>query len=195
VVVVGDSYAAQYWRAVALDLPQANVMQATASGCRPVVSGQGDVRCREVVDHVLGPLLASGKLATVVLAGRWLPEDLPLLPATIRRIRAAGAVPVVIGPVPEYQGAFATILAHSIARDDPALVDRWRKHDRVALDRAMAPLVERAGGVYRSPIRVLCPSDECLLTAPNGDPVQFDYGHLTLAGSRYVIDRFDLPLR
>lgn len=193
VVVVGDSYAAQYWRAFALRLPDANVMQATASGCRPVAGGEGDVRCREVVDHVLGPLLASGKLDTVVLAGRWLPEDLALLPETIRRIRAAGARTMVIGPVPEYEGSFATILARATARGDLSMIDRWRKEDRAALDRKLAALVEEAGGTYLSPLGVMCPRGRCVLTVAGGDPVQFDYGHLTLAGSRWVVDQFELP--
>ena len=193
VVVVGDSYAAQYWRAIALDLPHANVMQATASGCRPLVGSGGDIRCREVADFVLGPLLDTGRVSTVVLAGRWLREDLRFLPATIRRVKAAGATPVVIGPVPEYQGAFPSILARAIAHGDMQSIDGWRKPERVALDRTMAAIVERAGGTYLSPITVLCPDHQCLLQTPDGAPVQFDYGHLTLPGARWVVERFAIP--
>jgi peptidoglycan/LPS O-acetylase OafA/YrhL len=193
VVVVGDSYAAQFWRAIALRLPQDNVMQATASGCRPLVGSGGDLRCREVADYVLGPLLDSGRLSTVVLAGRWLPEDLKYLPATIARVKAGGATPVVIGPVPEYQGPFPSILARAIANHDMASIDRWRVPARVELDREMAALVQRAGGTYLSPIATLCPAGHCLLTTPERAPIQFDYGHLTLSGARWVVDRFAIP--
>jgi len=190
-VVVGDSYAAQYWRAFALRYRQRNVMQATASGCRPVVGEPGEARCREVVDHVLGPLLNSGALTTVVLAGRWLDEDLAYLPATIRRIRAAGAVPAVIGPVPEYQGEFPAILARALLRRDLGHIEAWRVRvrDREALDRRMEALVRDAGGVYLSPMQILCGSGTCLRQTADGAPVQFDYGHLTLAGSRWVVAR------
>jgi len=194
VVVVGDSYAAQYWRAIQLHLPQANVMQATASGCRPLVGSGGDARCREVADYVLGPLLDGGHLSTVVLAGRWLPEDLEFLASTIARVRAASAVPVVIGPVPEYEGAFAPILARAMAHGDLAAIDRWRKPERAALDRQMKALVEAAGGTYLSPMAELCPAQGCVLTAPDGAPMQFDYGHLTLPGARWVVNRFAIPV-
>jgi peptidoglycan/LPS O-acetylase OafA/YrhL len=193
VVVVGDSYAAQYWRAIALRLPQANVMEAAGSGCRPLVGSGGDIRCREVADYVLGPLLDTGKVSTVVLAGRWLPEDLKFLPATIARVKAAGAAPVVIGPVPEYEGAFPSILARALANHDMPSIDRWRKPERVELDREMAALVQRAGGTYLSPIAALCPRGPCMLTTPDHVPVQFDYGHLTLSGSRWVVERFSIP--
>jgi hypothetical protein len=192
VVVVGDSYAAQYWRAFALEMPQANVMQATASGCRPLVGSGGDLRCREVADYVLGPLLDTGRVSTVILAGRWLPEDLRFLPATIRRVAAAGATPVVIGPVPEYEGTFPSILARAIAHEDMQSIEGWRKPDRATLDREMAALVERSGGTYLSPIKTLCPDDRCLLQTPNGAPVQFDYGHLTLPAARWVVERFPI---
>lgn len=188
VVVLGDSYAAQYWRAVALALPDANVMQATASGCRPLVGTGGDVRCREVVDHVLGPLLATGKVDTVVLAGRWLPEDLPAVAPTIAHVRAAGARVVFIGGTVEYQGTFPSILARALKRGDLALVDRWRVSDAVERDRSLERAVRPTGALYVSPLRIIC-APECRLTAPGGAPMQFDYGHLTLPGARYVVAR------
>jgi hypothetical protein len=57
----------------------------------------------------------------------------------------------------------------------------------------MALLVQRAGGTYLSPIATLCPAGHCLLTTPERAPIQFDYGHLTLAGARWVVDRFAIP--
>ena len=47
-LVIGDSYAAQYWRAVAERFPDADVMQATAAGCRPLVEARGAARCYRV---------------------------------------------------------------------------------------------------------------------------------------------------
>ena len=189
VVVLGDSYAAQYWRAFALRYPDRNVLQANASGCRPLLGTGGETRCREVVDHVLGPLLATGRVATVVLAARWLDDELAALPSTIRRIQQAGARVVVIGPTVEYEGEFPSILARSLAKQDTSYVDRWRVHDREAQDARIAALVAPTGAAYVSPLRLLCPEGRCLLRTGDGGPMQFDYGHLTLAGSRYVVDR------
>ena len=188
VVVLGDSYAAQYWRAVALRLPGSNVMQAAASGCRPLLGTGGDVRCREVVDYVLGPLLQSGRLSTVVLAGRWLPEDAAAIAPTIRHIQAHGAKVIFIGASPEYQGSFPSILARATARGDLGLINSWRVSENAAWDRRLAAIIAPTEAAYVSPLRIICPG-ECRLTSDDGMPLQFDYGHLTLAGSRYVVGR------
>lgn len=188
VVVLGDSYAAQYWRAVALRLPDSNVIQATASGCRPLLGTGGETRCREMVDYVLGPLLDTGRVSTVVLAGRWLPEDLPAIAPTVRHLQSGGARVIMIGATVEYQGNFPAILARSIARGDPALIDRWRAPGNAALDRKLESIVAPTGATYVSPLRILCPR-ACRWTTADGGPMQFDYGHLTLPGSRYVVER------
>ncbi|WP_076072100.1 acyltransferase family protein [Sphingomonas montana] len=194
VVVLGDSHAAQYWRAIALRYPSLNVMQANASGCRPTLGGRGAARCREVMDYVLGPLLATRRVSTVVLAGRWTATDLSVLGATIAHIRASGARPIVIGPTVEYDAIFPLLLARQIARGTPQAIHRNRQADRVALDARMARSVPAAGGDYISVYRILCPAKRCRLTTPSGAPMQFDYGHLTLAAARWVVDRMPLSM-
>ena len=189
VVVLGDSYAAQYWRAFALRYPDRNVMQANASGCRPLLGTEGAAHCREVVDYVLGPMLATGEVDTVVLAARWLGNELDALPRTIRHIRQAGADVVVIGPTPEYQGEFAAILARAIAKDDLSYIDHWRVDGRDELDARLADIVAPTGATYVSVIGSMCRADDCIKLTPDGQPVQFDYGHLTFAGSQWVVAR------
>lgn len=189
VVILGDSYAAQFWRAFALRYPDRNVMQATASGCRPIIGTQGELRCREVVDRVLGPLLATRRIDTIVLAARWLEDEVGALPQTIRHIQRAGTRVVVIGPTVEYEGEFPSILGRALARGEMNHVDAWIVRDRFALDERMARIVAPTGATYVSPIRLMCRAEHCLLRTGDGGPAQFDYGHLTLAGSRYVVDR------
>ena len=188
-VVVGDSHAAHLWRAFALRYRERNVMQATASGCRPTVRGIGAKRCREVVDYVFGPLLSSGKLNTVILSGRWQENDLPLVAATVAHIRAAGAQAVVIGPTNEFQGDLPIILAHETLSHDLSAVAGFRKTALRQIDLEMAKLVRDAGGTYISVLELECPTNICRLTAPNGTPMQFDYGHLTLPGSVWVVNQ------
>lgn len=188
VVVLGDSHAAQYWRAIALRVPQANVMQATASGCRPTLRGKGAVRCRQVVDRVLGPLLASGRVATVILAARWRQADTPYIAATVAHIRAAGACAIVIGPTLEYDGEFPSLFTRARMANDLGRLDRLRL-DKAALDRSLARRTQSAGGRYVSVLSIECPDGRCRLLAPDGGPMQFDYGHLTLSASRWVVSR------
>ena len=123
VVVLGDSYAAQYWRAFALRYPERNVMQANASGCRPLLGAGGEARCREVVDHVLGTAArdrAGGDGGRSPRAG-WTTASSRRCPArsaiSSRRARASSS----IGPTVEYEGEFPSILARSLANRHPML--------------------------------------------------------------------------
>ncbi|MGJ3629714.1 SGNH hydrolase domain-containing protein [Sphingomonas sp. MMS24-JH45] len=89
-VVLGDSHAAHYWRAIAVNNPRVNVIQATASGCRPTVSLRGEARCTSVVDLVLNKLADQPEIGSVVFAGRWRKDDLPPLAETVRNLSAKG---------------------------------------------------------------------------------------------------------
>ncbi len=189
-VLIGDSHAAQYWRALALRHPDWHVMQANASGCRPLVGTTGTARCLDVVNYALGPLLHTGKVRLVVVAGRWLDEDLPLLPATIAHIRKAGADVVVIGPTVEYAASAPDILARTVWNGLP--VSAAPSHllpERKDLDARMRRLVEAEGVAYVDVQDIICPAGECRALTPGGVPMQFDYGHLTFPASRWVVDR------
>ena len=188
-VVLGDSYAAQIWRAFALRYPERNVMQASAAGCRPLLGTGGQLQCRETIDHVLGPLLETRQVDTVVLAARWLEDEIDALPRTIRHIQDAGAQVVVIGSPMEYEGEFPSILARAMVRKDPSYVERWRVGERAALDARVAKIVAPTGATYVSLVDLMCPAGKCITRTPDGGPVQFDYGHLTLATSRWVVAR------
>lgn len=188
VVVVGDSHAAQYWRALTLRYSETNVMQATASGCRPLVGTGGEARCREVVDYALGPLLATGEIQLVVLAARWDRTELDALMPTIEHIRRAGSQVIVLGPTIEYQGEFPSILARAMYDGDASEVARWRIPEREILDREMAQMLAGSEARYVSVQSILCSNGLCRLQAPDGIPMQFDYGHLSWSGAQWLVN-------
>lgn len=189
IVVLGNSHAAHLWRAFALRYPEANVMQATASGCRPTIGATGEERCLRVVDFVLGPLLSTGRIDRIILSARWRPDDLRRLPDTVATIRRGGTPVLVLGPIIEYDGEFPSLLARATAQDDPASMVHHQIEERRQLDRRMARTVAAAGGDYVSLIDLLCPEARCRLLAPDGAPMHFDYSHLTLSGARWLVDR------
>lgn len=188
--LVGDSHAAQYWRALSLRYPERNVLQANASGCRPLVGTSGTQRCLEVVSYALGPMLQSGQVGLVVLAGRWQNEDLSLLPATIDHIRRAGAEVVVIGPTVEYAAAAPEILARTVWNGLPvSMATLHLLPERGRINERMRQLVEAKGVIYVDVQEIICPAGQCRALTPGGIPMQFDYGHLTFPASRWVVDR------
>jgi peptidoglycan/LPS O-acetylase OafA/YrhL len=192
IVVVGDSHAAQYWRAIALRFTEAEVLQATATGCRPTLFAAGSKRCTDIVDFVFRDLASdkNARIDVVVLAGRWRDDDLLKLPPTIQWLRSRGIEVTVIGPTVEYESSFPQLLARSMLASDLARMADERVVERRHYDRLLGPLVRAAGARYISIHELECPHEECRLLAPDGGPLHFDYGHLTLSGARYLVERF-----
>jgi len=192
IMILGDSHAGHLARALSERLADMNVMQVTASGCRPVWPTAGDKRCTEVMEIGFGTLPGTGRLDRVILAGRWRADEMDGLLRAIAHVRAKGVPVTVIGPTVEYDEPMPRLLARAIARDDFALVRSGRDPERMALDREMARRVAAAGATYVSLQDLECPKTVCPLFASDGSPFHFDYGHYTLQASREIVAKFPL---
>lgn len=190
IIVLGDSHAAQYWRAIALRYPDHNVIQANSSGCRPTVQALGPPYCLAVVNDVLGPLLQTGGVQTVVLAARWKEEDVAKLPATIRAIQEADVQVVVIGPSVEYEGEFPQILARMMSRGQAERIAEFRDSSRKRLSDQIQAIVTPLRARFISAYDLECPHRECQLLTRTGAPYHFDYGHFTLSAARELVAKF-----
>ncbi|MBO9560474.1 MAG: acyltransferase [Caulobacter sp.] len=192
IVVLGDSHAAQYWRAIALRFPDKNVMQATASGCRPTLHTQGEKRCTDLVNYVLGDFLAKGGADAVVLSGRWKETDVSNLVETVRFLKSKRIPVTVIGPTVEYDGEFPEILARAMLQDGGGSVTNLRLTQPKAMDEKLAALMKAEGVPYVSEQNIECPADRCMTFAPGQVPFHFDYGHMPLSAARYVISKANI---
>ncbi|MDY7097894.1 MAG: acyltransferase family protein [Pseudomonadota bacterium] len=194
VAVLGTSYAAMLWRAVAEEYPDRAVHQATVLGCPPVMGAQGSADCiaanRSVFDRAL-----SGEIEHLVLAARWFESDAPALSETVSKMRAAGVDVTVIGPPVEYDQSFPRILAIAERRDDPSHIERLRRSDRDPIDSILEKAVTQAGGRYISQLEFECPSSggvrRCRTLASDGLPIHYDTGHLTLQAARDFVSAAD----
>lgn len=164
-VVLGDSHAAQYWRAIELRYPNYNVLQATASGCRPTLKLDGAKRCTDIVNYVLDTLVATKTVDKIVLAGRWRESDIESLEATIRMLRSRGVNVIVIGPTVEYQGDFPSLLARAV-QSHLSLMTSLRVKERKTIDDRLQPVVVDAGGMYVSVYDLECPGGMNARTLP-----------------------------
>ncbi|MFL6734617.1 MAG: acyltransferase family protein [Sphingomicrobium sp.] len=190
VLLLGDSHAAHLWRALQLRQPDIRLIQATATGCRPIVDTKGDPLCVDVVRTALGPLLADGRIKDVILAGRWVPEEADRLERTVKMLRARHIQVTVLGPIVEYEDDFPKLLARGIMQGDPHVVEGMRDPSRAALDRSLEPRLTAAGARYISMQRLECPTGRCRLLTRGGAPYQSDYGHLTLSAAREIVTTF-----
>jgi len=189
-VILGDSHAAQFWRAFSLRYPNWNVIQATASGCSPLLESEGAERCIKVVDQVLGRILATGEVQQVVLIGRWTAVDVPLIRPTVEHIRKAGAQVVLVGPNPEYQGNFPAILARAEWQKRPLSdVSLLQEPGLSELNEELKSAAVASGARYMDVEAIVCPTGQCMLYEPSGAPMLFDDNHLTFPATRFVVEQ------
>jgi peptidoglycan/LPS O-acetylase OafA/YrhL len=185
-LVLGDSHAAQLWYGLASAFDGANIMQATAAGCKPTVEQvrEARVECTRLMNNIFTEYLPAHQVDALLIAARWEETDLPRLARTIEWAKARGIKVVLFGPMVQYDSSLPRLLAASIKENDPAIPYNHRVAECARLDKKMAEIAAREWGVrYVSFFSSLCKQQTCIEYAGHGVPLQFDYGHLTKDGS------------
>lgn len=182
-LLVGDSHAAHLWPGMeGVWGKQFNVLQATETGCRPLVSApHGVPECREFMRRILIDWVKDNPVDVLVLAGRWSSADLPYLKETLQAVRPHAREVVLVGPAPQYVTALPRVLVNSGGNPQAvrsALVDKL-----FPLDDQMRAVSSNLGIRYESLLRSLCSDDACKTLAGADVPMQYDYGHFTVEGS------------
>ena len=191
-LILGDSHAAHLWAGMAAAHPRLNFLQGTASGCKPLIApGAHDAeRCRKLMQFLFDDYLKQEGKLQVLLAASWDEEDLAPLAATLDGLRARHIPVIVAGPIVRYQLPLPQLVALATTRGKPAIVDALRQPDGAALDSRVEAVARQHGAGYFSTWRALCGPATCATTTADGMPLQFDYGHLTRAGSLLVARSF-----
>ena len=188
-LLVGDSHAAHLWFGLSKVLPDVNVMQATASMCRPIAQDPGGFAitfCPRLMDLVFDDFLVRQRVDRVLLSAAWRDADLRGLAHTLDVLRERGIDVVVLGPIVEYDRPLPRLLADEMRYNQPTLAAANRTAAIQGRDRELAALVATKGARYISVYDVVCPKGTCWEYADRGVPLQFDAGHLTAEGSMKV---------
>ena len=188
-VLIGDSNAAHMYPGLAADGPQANILQATASGCTPISGSHGDNRCTDLVAFMFDKFLPEHHVDTIILSALWSDKDLPGLLRAIEKLKAYAARVVVLGPIVRYDIALPRVLAKSLYAGDPTIPARYRQPGPLETDRLFSAEIPASGAEYISIYNAICPDGNCTLWTSDNNPIQFDYGHLTEEGSVLVMSR------
>ena len=191
-LLLGDSHAAQLWYGLDTVFPDINILQATASGCEPTLQHvymYGD-QCTPIMQFIYKDYLPKHPVDEILIAARWEQGDLPRLDDTMRKLKQQGLNIVLFGPIVQYDSPLPRLLTASLKENDPSLPFKHRLNKYRQLDGEMAYLAENTWHVpYVSLFKLLCPQDACTEYAQKDVPLQFDYGHLTQAGSVLVAER------
>jgi peptidoglycan/LPS O-acetylase OafA/YrhL len=199
-LLVGDSHAAHLWFGLQRSLPEINVMQASATMCRPVMREHSslDTRaCGRLMQYVFDDYLVKEQVDEVLLSASWKEEDLAALSSTIERLVERGLKVVVLGPIVEYDRALPRLLVDSLRRGDDNIADSRKTAGVLERDRRLRDLVAVKGARYVSVYDAVCGHGPCETFAEGDVPLQFDAGHLTAEGSikvaRQLVEDRALP--
>lgn len=185
-LLVGDSHAAHLWFGLSAAIPEVNLMQATASACRPAVERVSllDSRaCPRLMQFVFNDFLANNRVDKVLLAASWKDEDILALADTLETLMSRGLDVIVLGPIVEYDSALPRLLADEILRKSPSIASAMRTPGIRERDLALRRMVTAKGATYLSVYDSVCPNGRCDEFAEGDIPLQFDAGHLTAKGS------------
>lgn len=185
VMLLGDSYAAHLWPGLKKTYPTVNVLQATASLCKPTLPAQGERRCEDLLAYVMETFLPNHRPDEIIIAARWRAEDLEGLLHTIAALHAFTDRIVVIGPMVEYEQSLPRLLAREIQSNRVVLAASYQSAVAKEADQTLAAGLVGVSAIYVSLQELLCTPD-CQVWASAGKPLQFDFGHLTGAGSKLV---------
>lgn len=186
-LLLGDSHAAHLWYGLSTTLDGVNLLQATASGCKPTLDQPllTATTCRQMMNYIYSDYLPNHHVDRLLIAARWQDGDVLPLSRSLDWLKDRGISVVLFGPMVQYDMALPRLLAFSIRGNDRAIPDEHRVDER-PLDEAMSALSKKKGVDYVSFYRSLCGPRTCDEYGVNGVPLQFDYGHLTKEGSLLV---------
>lgn len=190
-LLVGDSHAAHLWSGLKAANPDINVMQVTSSGCEITLTKDPVERdvCDRMSKLVYGDLLIHNRPDGVLLAGRWWAKDLPRLSETLDWFKAHDIPVILVGPIPQYSDDLTRVLILSWRFHDPDLPRKRMLDWPEGVDRDLRKLAADKGVPYISLFDLLCENGTCVTLVNPNTPLQWDYGHMTPEGSRFVAGR------
>ncbi len=207
VLLWGDSYAAHLYPG--LPKLKFNLAEYTASGCPPIMGFVSTQRTNcDAINRFVMSRIEALKPQTVILAGRWNlydgrggwgTMDQAAIHATIAKLTASGVARiVVVGQFPAWSLAPARILIRnhqfgmrSRAPNQSAQLAEYSTDyldsQSFAVEDSLRQYWPASKVIFISPRTTLCSAAGCRLLSPGSppQPVTWDHGHLTLAGSIY----------
>jgi peptidoglycan/LPS O-acetylase OafA/YrhL len=190
-LIVGDSFAADAYVYLSTAYPAVNFLQATAGNCHPLIDFAGDRICTALLRQVIDTVIPATPLDGVVLAAAWESRDLEPLDRTIDVLRTKTPRVVLVGSGLRFQANVSALIYRSKLTTKDG-VERY-------VAARIAPFVTTLNDIARQRFRakaaayidvqsVAC-EGRCRIFTPAGEMIYIDFGHLTLAGSRYLAPR------
>lgn len=206
-VVWGDSTAADLYAGLSVVSKSYgfSVGQISHSNCPPVVGVYINAplpsTCDEFNEQAIAEIMKD-RPNLVILSSLWWAywvmsgNNLIHFQQTVRMLRNANIPVIIIGPQPYYDIAVPRIVADKMLNKGDT--NERANADSFSDDTAMADVARQEGIPYISVVKTICIGGECLMTSPDGLPLEWDRFHLTTEGSQFFVRRvasdiFDNP--
>jgi len=192
-LLVGDSHAAALWYGLQHEDPKTNVMQANASGCKPIIGNYDSSDCGQLRQFVFEEFLPHRQVDGVMLTEQWhTAKDIAALEPTITWLKQHSIPVTVIGPAPEYDAPLPMLLALSIKRNNPDLPRRYLSAGFDHLDQLVREQSAHWQVPYLSPWQAICGSGHCDVYANEAQtiPESVDDNHLSAQASSNIVRKW-----
>ncbi len=189
VLLIGDSHAAHLWAALSSVYPNANFLQATASGCRPLHNPSGEKRCVDLINSIYNDFLPRQHLNAVILAGRWKPYEVQNAIDTAAWLTQYADRVLIFGPINEYYKPLPRLLAVALAegKDVNEYLEPHKDLSRKQLDEVFTNAALPNNVFYISTYKLMTEHNPLIWADAEDVPMQFDYGHLTPNGAKILV--------
>lgn len=191
-LLVGDSHSAVLWSALAQSLPDANVLQASATPCKPFIHPIGSDDCKQLMQFIYQNYLPANPLQGLYIEVRWGQADFAGLGETIAWAKSHQLPVVIFGNVPEYDAPLPRLLAYSISWNRPNLVVSHRERYSEPLDKKLQDLAANTWHVpYVSIYKAICDQGNCqeYAGADQQVPLLTDGDHFSRQGALSIIQK------
>jgi SGNH domain (fused to AT3 domains) len=202
VLLWGNSHAAHYYPGLAkfVENQPINLMQATAAGCMPTLqtASNANALCKPYYE-TLGLWFDGNKPDIVIMSSDWMDHGrssrfdsmIEDIRTTVATLTARGTRVVLFGPSVQFKTGLPPLLIRAILRHlNLQQIRDIVRPDIFSFDARMrAALPPSDKFTYVSVVDAVCPNHECPVMVADDIPLVWDYGHLTIEGSSFVVEK------
>lgn len=160
-------------------------------GVAPGLSGEFSLAC-ERSNNMAWEVIEKSKPDVVMMAQRWMHEQNDYV-GIVAKLKSLGVKKIIIvGPFPQWKIALSKIISlRHFDEKEVSFNDKAIDLNILNTNRLMRDFNHSNSNVtYVSIIDSLCKNNKCLAKVDdNNTPLSWDYGHLTLEGSEYVVSK------
>ena len=189
VLILGDSHADQYVRALTTFYPEIQFSQVTASGCQPLVGATGETRCTTLMERAFARYLPEWKFDAVILSANWHLNDATLakLPPTFELLSRLTPRIILLGQNPQYSDHLPVLLALSALRGQDLVQNAEARQLIRPTDAVFRRALTGTPATFYSVLDIICPQGTCQTTTPADEPMLHDDNHLSYPGAAFVV--------